>query len=357
MPFSSNPYYSVITIDHTKLIGTVSDFLFFLDDLPADAYASIHSTGKDIRFSDATGTTELAFDIRAIDTSSGTCDIMVRVPSVSSVGDTEILIWYGDHGLSLYADTDTYGRNAVYAGKTQAFGLHESLGGATGASIYMDRTGNGYDGLDYVSSAPTSRVGGACEFNPATNDCIEIVSSWTPVFPISISGWIRPDVITLNINIYTSHGTTGTPYGVRIRLMIGKVAAEFWDGTGNTTSDLNRKTGGTTLTPGSWYHFSCVIRGANDITIYLNGSDDGGTYLGSGTTIAGNPTLTARIGCLVAGASEFDGGIDEILVEESEIAEEYVYATYQNQLVGYGSFYTVGPKTSNISFTPLINWY
>lgn len=66
----------------------------------------------------------------------------------------------------------------------------------------------------------------------------------------------------------------------------GKISVNYGDNTANNASGRRTKTGTTTPALGVVHNITCVIRGAADMTILLNGVDDGGTYSGTGGTMA-----------------------------------------------------------------------
>lgn len=83
-----------------------------------------------------------------------------------------------------------------------------------------------------------------------------------------------------------------------------KIIVYFADGLGNGSGNLRSKEYASALSANTIYHIVAVIRGANDISLYLNGEDDGGDYGGSGGDIA-HSTASARIG---SNSSEYFAG-------------------------------------------------
>lgn len=355
MAFATNPYYSVLTIDHLLVGGALTDFVFYVDDLPADAFAEIHSTGKDIRFTDSTGTTELPFDLRAIDTTAGTCEIMVKVPSVSAVTDTDIRIYYGDHTLSLYAASDTYGRNNVYTLFEAVFALDENTAGATGVSIFIDRTGNGYTGKDYAdATGTTGKVGEGTEFD-GSNDYIEFGANWTPVFPFSILMWISKDtdgVVQLPFN-----SDTTVNRGARIQFQGSNIVRlQTYDGAGVTKQ---RDSASTITTADGFTHLAGVFRSITDFEAYKNSASMGGSMSGTGAGVV-STTPNGIIGSNRGVNAFFDGSIDEFWIAGSDLGSAYISTLYESQNAGFGTFYSVGTKQTNPlanAFTPIICWF
>lgn len=369
MAFATNPYYSVITIDHTLVGGALTDFVLYLDDLPVDAYAEIHSTGKDIRFSDSTGVTEFAFDLRAIDTGAGTCEIMVKVPSVSAVTDTEIRIWYGDHTLSLYAASDTYGRNNVYTLFEAVYALSEETAGTTGSAVYIDRTGNGNDGSDYVSDTGTAgKIGSGQEFD-GSNDEIAIPSTnFQTLTSGTVLFWAYP-VSSVGTAVWSHGGATGISKISIIEIMNAysgnfELRANMRDGA-TVLRDVKST---TTIPTSAWTHCAVSVDGSG-IRFQVDGAPTGIiTYNGTAANTSWFARLSTsanhtRIGVLRYNGINyrwFDGSLDEVWVSSAALSSNYISTLYESQDNAYGNFYTVGTKqtaSAPVTFTPIICWF
>jgi hypothetical protein len=69
------------------------------------------------------------------------------------------------------------------------------------------------------------------------------------------------------------------------------------------------------LAAGQWYHVAGVIQGGTNMSLYVNGVDDGGTYSGSGGTM-GYTTTSSKIGGGNgnAGTGFVNGTIDDVRV-------------------------------------------
>ena len=364
MAFATNPYYSVITIDHTLVGGALTDFVLYLDDLPADAYAEIHSTGKDIRFSDSTGTTELAFDLRELDTGAGTCEIMVKIPSVSAVTDTDIRIYYGDHTLTAYDPVDTYGRNAVYSLFEAVFGLSEDLAGATGASIYIDRTGNGYTGTDYTdATGKTGKVGEGQEFD-GSNDYIS--ASFPSVVDGTILQWIRTDNVTNDRYIFYAGDSSTTNRYVGIQMAYVSSQRRLRWLASPKGSLLVAGELATPIAISTWYHVAVEVTSGVGNSLFLNGVEQTLSYSVGSSSVDDffNDVTTPDLmsfGCRFLSGSRFNffnGFLDEIMISKAPLGDPYISTLYESQNAAFGTFYSVGTKQGGApTFTPLLMWF
>lgn len=75
----------------------------------------------------------------------------------------------------------------------------------------------------------------------------------------------------------------------------GKWGVGYGDGVGSSSTNIRSVLGNTVLTAGTWYVLSASIRGATDMSIYINGIDDGATYSGTGASFAYPPSGNANM--------------------------------------------------------------
>src|SRR5215470_16482461 len=97
----SIPYYSPITIDHTKVPSTQTNYAVFINltDNRFKVTLTGHvnrSDGFDIRpFSDIALTAAMIYELEYYNSSTGQIVMWVFVPSLSSAADTTIYLAYG----------------------------------------------------------------------------------------------------------------------------------------------------------------------------------------------------------------------------------------------------------------------
>ncbi|MHC4583482.1 MAG: LamG-like jellyroll fold domain-containing protein [Planctomycetota bacterium] len=129
--------------------------------------------------------------------------------------------------------------------------------GKSGSSVY-------YDGDDYISYPSPGALS----------------------LPITIIASIKRSSTGVWDPIFITHEVNDNYYGTALIIQSGNtVWLQFGDGTGNLSSDRNTKNGTSSLAANQWYTIAGVIRGQNDMDIYLNGIDDGGSYSGNATTM------------------------------------------------------------------------
>jgi hypothetical protein len=156
-------YRLPITINKDDISADLTDWTMNLDQafaavltqangpLDADGTRPSLDGGGDIRFSsDEEGNSRLACDIRAWATdntpANATCEAAVKVPAVSSSGDTIIYMWWGMTGASQPAVGDTYGQHNAYDSGHEAVWPFRD---------WVDRTSNEYDVDTTTAGDPT----------------------------------------------------------------------------------------------------------------------------------------------------------------------------------------------------------
>jgi hypothetical protein len=196
-----------------------------------------------------------------------------------------------------------------------------------------DLSGNNFNGN--VNATPTDdRFGNsnsAYSFN-GINEFIDLPShsDLKPQLPVTISTWVKFDDIAGNqTTIFTNDFASDNHTGVWINTSsTGLFAANYGDNTGNTSSGNRRtKLGETILQAGEWYHLTAVVRGPQDMDLYINCENDGGTYNGSGGQL-GYSSAQGSIGrkdsYFEGPAWYFAGNIDDFKYWSRDLSEEEI---------------------------------
>lgn len=206
--------------------------------------------------------------------------------------------------------------------------LHYSFNGAA-----QDQSGNNFSGIPYASLS-LDRFGtanSAYSFD-GFGQYIDLPNhpELKPQLPVTISAWVMFDEIAADkTTIFTSDYALNSHSGVWINTSsTGLFAANFGDNTGNTSSGNRRtKVGETELTALEWYHLTAVVRGANDMDLYVNCKNDGGSYSGSGGSIgySNSPGSIGRKDSNMSGPEwYFSGSVDEFKYWSRALTESEV---------------------------------
>ncbi|MBW7991896.1 MAG: LamG domain-containing protein [Planctomycetes bacterium] len=113
--------------------------------------------------------------------------------------------------------------------------------------------------------------------------------------PLTIVASIRRSATGAWDPIFVTHEVNDNYYGAALVIQSSdRVWLQYGDGEGNGSDDRNTKNGVSSLAANRWYTIAGVIRGQNDMDIYLDGVDDAGSYSGTATTMdtsSGMPAL------------------------------------------------------------------
>lgn len=320
--------YQEITIDHTKVAADLTDYIVYVNlaDLVktgADIFDTCRTDGGDIRATKTDGTTELAVEVVAIDTTAKTGEIHIKFSgTLSSSTDTVIRIWYNGTD-TLPAATDTYGRNAVWSDYAAVFHFDDTTDSKAG-----DNTLTAFNSPTYSSG----KMGNAVDLERSSSQYLRKTSpvnmpASNAVF--SMSFWTRREsnnyqlLQHMNGRNYIGFQTTGgNSYFLS---SIGD--DESW----GTTSDY--------LVPGldTWFKFKTVREGASSSKVYVDG-----TLLKSFTNTWGTSASSdLYIGAYITPSDYYDGMIDEFRIKASADTANWETTEYNNQN-SPSTFYSVG---------------
>jgi hypothetical protein len=168
--------------------------------------------------------------------------------------------------------------------------------------------------------------------------------------PVTIEAWVKITGAAPNGNgwaIFASDDGSAASNYAGFWMYIDQNRNVFLSyGSNGTSISTNRrsKLSASTVSLDTWTHVTGVIRGATDMSIYLNGVDAGGAYSGTGGAMAHN-TDKAKIGIRnVAVSPAMRGNIDEVRIWSKErttndiTADMYKEIAAQANLEAYYKF-------------------
>lgn len=170
-----------ITIDHAKVGSTGAPHANYpvLVNLSSDAAiaAGARSDGFDILFTSTDGTTKLNHEIETYTSGTGALVAWVNVPSLSSVADTDIYLYYG---------------NASASDQQNVSGTWESnfKGVWHLNSVFTDSTSNNNDGTNTGTISATGKISTARGFVRSNGaDYITVTGKMGSPVDITLSAW------------------------------------------------------------------------------------------------------------------------------------------------------------------------
>ncbi len=189
-----------------------------------------------------------------------------------------------------------------------------------------DASGHGHHGIPSGATLIPDRFGnvdGAYHFD-GDDDFIDVGADpeLRSPLPVSITAWVRVDDFESN-HVFSNNFTQNTYAGVWMSCGILGVSAGYGDGGPPSTSSRRSKSASVPPCVGEWYHAAIVVRGPEDMDIYVNGVDVGGSYSGTGGALA-YTTEPATIGRLDSSIfldpHYFHGAIDELMIYTRELS-------------------------------------
>jgi len=321
-----------ITIDHTKVSATLTNFPVLFSRTDIDLKAHAKSDGSDILFTNSGGT-KLKREIEKYNGSTGELVAWVRIPSLSSTIDTEVYIYYGNAGGAETNDFDVWDNDFKMVHHLQEICTH------------YDSTSNYNNGVirGGINPYATGQINGGDDLDGEIGTFIEIAndSSLNNLQIFTLEGWIKP---------FYSANTAGwgpaflqRETGSRVNLIIFRAGIDSGGAIITCEWPPSWWEIDYSFEEGQWYYIVCQASETKKI-IYVNGE------FASNTDRVDDPDYSnpARlfIGQDQDGANPsdfFNGTIDEVRISGSVRSADWIKTCYNNQK-DPDSFAIFGPE-------------
>ena len=187
---SSSSWYSTggawsnrkaVTIDHTRVSGSLSNFPVVISITDANLQASAKPDGSDILFTAADGLTKLNHQLDSYNSSTGQLIAWVSVPALSSAANTTLYLYYGN-------PTASPQQNPSAVWDSNYLGVWRLPNGSTLSA--SDSTSNAFSGV-VNGVIPTAGVVGGGASNPSANHSITFTGP-NPGATATFEFWINP---------------------------------------------------------------------------------------------------------------------------------------------------------------------
>jgi biopolymer transport protein ExbB len=312
-------YRQKITIDHTLVAEDLTDFPVLITDavVQASLFTHARSDGADIIAGDET--TRLKRELVTYDAMAAGLELHIPIPSLSSVSDTELYVYYGNPGASEANDADTW--NADYG---VVYHLKEDPAGT--APQAKDSTTNALHGTYDLAGATVEANtlwGGKCIlFDNGPRLRVEDDPAIENADRITIEAWVN----TLS---WPSRAVVCRKDGSYILYNYPGGFAWYLFGPDNR---LQHDIAGT-LGNGSWGYIVGTYEkdaGLGNQRLYLNGAR---VAQMSGTLPIDLNSAALGIGRHVSGVADpFNGHIDEFRIPPSHIqrSDGWIETTWNN---------------------------
>jgi prepilin-type N-terminal cleavage/methylation domain-containing protein len=148
----------------------------------------------------------------------------------------------------------------------------------------------------------------------------------TQALPVTISGWVYRQSGTQNF-VFQSDAHSSQYYGFTLQINTTNSIEARLGSTGANRRSL--VTANNSVVSGNWYHLVATIRGSVDMTIYINGTNAGGTYSGTGGAMvhlsSSSPAGVGRTSIGNAGTSD---RIDDVRLYNRSLSADEVILLY-----------------------------
>jgi hypothetical protein len=338
-------YRKKITINAVNVVATLTNFPVLIS-LPSDGDLSTNarSDGFDILFTAADEVSKLSHEIEKYDNATGKLVAWVRIPTLSSVTDTDIYMYYGNAGAA--------NQQSVTAVWDSNFKIVQHLEEATGgANAIKDSTGYNNNGTDV--NAPTlgatGKIDGAITFNKASSQYIQLpasntilnsgdfaIEAWfktTTNHPVYGVGTMEGRIVNLHrgatagsaISIYVEQNMVGYLYYSGTTYIWVKYTVNYYDGI---------------------YHHIVVTHdtSSNTYRLYF----DGVQVASDINTFGSVGTFPSFIGAhdTTVGQRYFNGNIDEVRISNTARSAAWIQTSFNNQS-DPATFFLLGPQQTS----------
>jgi len=341
---SGYDYRKTITIDSSLVSGStnLTDFPLLVNlSSDSDLQSNALSNADDIVFTSDDGETILDYEIESYNSSNGSLQAWIRIPSLSYNADTDIFMYYGNSGA-----TNQENAAGVWANFDSVWHLPED---PTGGAPQFNDSSSSNDGTAVGSilagAQITGQIDGSIDFD-GTDDRIEHNYSLNRAQG-TIMHWLKPDQVRDMVAYYEADGTNSGRNGFGDASDVLEIHTAIDDGTWEFMYQLGAGTA-TAVNTGSpsttdWTHVVATWNQSGNMEIFIDGVS-GGTANMSGTTWdSDNVTSVRQLGRVGAGNStrHWDGGMDHVKTSSSVFTSDWILTEFRNQ-DSPGTFYNIG---------------
>jgi cysteine-rich repeat protein len=296
-------YKKMITIDHNKVAGNLTDFPVLIDITDPNMVSKVQSDLDDIMFTSGDGVTKLSHEIESFNSSTGRLTAWVKVPSLSSTNDTVLYMYYGNANASNQQNPE-----AVWDSNFLAV---QHLEEKTGTII--DSTSNNNDGTaqNGVVQNAIGKINGADSFD-GVDDRTVLPRVFTSENSFTFEGWMN------------SNNKQG--YAISERDTAGNGAfIQYYSYGNNFQFYIGNKILQKPASSGSWHYVVGTFDGTT-ASLYV----DGGSPVITTSSVTW-PNQQMYLGDRSTSGRAFSGTLDEIRLSNVARSADYVKTNYNNQ--------------------------
>ncbi|MFX0185201.1 MAG: DUF2341 domain-containing protein, partial [Candidatus Hodarchaeota archaeon] len=347
--FNSFKYRKQITIDATKVSADLTNFPVLIDLYDADLHdsAKVQADGDDLVFTTSSGIKldhELELFNQTFNSSHAHLIAWVRIPNLSSIDDTDILMYYGNEAVG--SQTNPTG---VWTDDFKGV-WHLSEDPSGSAPQIEDSTTNNNHGtasnLD-TDDQISGQIDGSIDFdnNQDHVDCGNHTSLNTGTGDLSLSLWFNYDAVDMGPMAGKGAILGGIRYYIAITTPAGQIMAQIDDNSvAKSISSVS------TYGDNMWHHV-VMVKNGNLFRLYIDGVEDGNSPIditGYGTLDNVHPfymnTLPSDNSGVLTTWSTVK--LDEVRISTSAKSADWIATEYNNQ-DDPNSFFSVSSEEEN----------
>jgi len=332
-------YRKEITIDHTKVTGSLTAFPVLIEVTDGDLASKAQTDADDIAFTDGNGT-KLSHEVEFYNGTDGHLVAWVNVPSLSSTVDTVLYMYYGNAGAANQENvTGTWDSN---------FMMVQHLSEASGTQY--DSTSNDNDGtVTGATQGASGKVDGADSFDQ-NGDYVSVphsntITGFTSAMTASV--WVKLENITVWQAIINKYDTAGTPAQRSWYLDFRASPMTFGFSASPDGVNLNTTTAAYTVSRSTWYYVVVVWQSNQIPKFYVNGQQRTTAETTVVASIYNNTATPLYIGrawnATTPAWRYFNGTMDEARISNVARSASWIATSYNNQN-NPSSFFAVGTE-------------
>ncbi len=332
-------YKKTITINKTQVQGSHSNFpvLISITDPELKSTSNLgkvaSTQGYDLVFTSSSNT-KLSHEIEKYDPSTGELIAWVKVPSISSLADVSLNLYFGNSSA-----TDQQDKANVWS--DYRFVHHLNDGDSTTTNFYQDSTANNIDAtlidVDGDSVQGVGKVGYGYNFS-GDADYMELLDT-TNLTQFTLSAWIKY-ATSVPVNIITRTNSAGPSIAWSHQMSIDgsfKPVNYLYDQNAIRSRCIQSS---DSTSQNTWYYIANTAINGQGMGLYLDGVVKGTSPLDTLWTKGDRWRIAQNTGILSDGSnacsnimapSYFGGLLDEIRLSSIVRSADWIKTEYNNQ--------------------------
>lgn len=194
--------------------------------------------------------------------------------------------------------------------------------GTTSADVAGGTTATLEGGASWIEGAIENAV--ALDGVDGYVDCGDILNDLE--MPVTLSAWVNvpEDAEGDGVHLFATDDNADAYFGYHWYVALPDLTVEVKFGGGVLGPTGRRsKHSDAAVDPDTWVHVAAVLRGAEDMDIYIDGEDAGGTYSGEGSDMV-HDAAPMTVGRYLFGDQYSSGGFDDLRIYDRALTPDEI---------------------------------